>query len=383
MHKELFDLVSGQPVTDCTIVWPALRYILEPLTGFAEYILSFTRYIVQLVSWIAWLMIVTAGWAIVRKKTLRDAGVNGMGVVLFFLTVVVVVLVFPLSWPRLVTPSGTAVVDFHSHTFYSHDGIKSPTQSIAFHRRLGYTEFFVTEHGHTNGFPQFSAAAQYATVFPGMQVSTKERVSLLIFADRQFDGAEFRDKTVSQVIDLAHRYGFVVVCPHWWKWRYFSWDELYKKGIDGFEIYNAGYRNFSAEERARLVQFCRDNHLVMLGNTDWHGWGSMTDVWTVVPGVTPGVGAPLMQFLREHRSSRVLVNLQPEAQGTLRYFFEPFCGAYYYFSAITVPQACGLMGWIIVIVIAGRFSWCAQFRRLIPQIFGLGLLALVFYCLFI
>jgi len=90
-----------------------------------------------------------------------------------------------------------------------------------------------------------------------------------------------------------------------------------------------------------------------------------------------------MQFLREHRSSRVLVNLQPEAQGTLRYFFEPFCGAYYYFSAITVPQACGLMGWIIVIVIAGRFSWCAQFRRLIPQIFGLGLLALVFYCLFI
>ncbi|MGA2090051.1 MAG: hypothetical protein ABSH12_01140 [Endomicrobiales bacterium] len=381
MNKELVDLVTGQPVTDCAVVWPAIRYILEPLSGCAEYILSFTRYIVQLISWLAWMTVVAAGWSILRKKSVRETAVTIAGVWLIILSVVVGVLLFPISWPRLVSPPGCRVVDFHSHTFYSHDGIKSPAQSSAFHHRLGYDAFYVTEHGHTNSFHHFPRGTQLSTVFPGMEVSTKERLSLLVLADQPYDGSQFRDKTVKEVIDLAHYYGFVVVCPHWWKWRYFSWDELYRKGIDGFEIYNAGYRHFPAQERAQLIRFCQDHHLLMLGDTDWHGWGSMTDVWTVCAGNKKVDAQSLIQFLRKHGATRVLVNLRPENQSTMRYIFEPFAGIYYYCAALRLSHVCGWCGWIIGILIARRFSWWRKIRRMMPQICGAGFLMMTLYCL--
>jgi predicted metal-dependent phosphoesterase TrpH len=302
----LTDIVHRLPAEGFSISWPLLRYIIEPFAGITEYILSFSRYMVQLFSWICWLGIFWIVAGIARKKSITAILRNAAFSWLIILSLLFMAILLPFPAPHLNAPANTAVIDLHSHSFYSHDGVVSPLQSIAYHNGLGFSSFFITEHGHTDSFTHFPKERQLHSVYPGMQVSTKERVSLLVLADRPYNGAEFRDKTVKEVIDLAHQKGFVVLCPHWWKWRYFTWQQLVDFGIDGFEVYNAGYRKFSEEERNRLIDFCKEKHVLAVGTTDWHGWGYMSNVWTVI-GQPQQDAAAVVVRLRSHQPVRVLV----------------------------------------------------------------------------
>lgn len=346
--RELIDLVTGQAPDGCAILWPMWRYIIEPFAGSAEYALSFTRYIVQLLSWLGWISLAVLAEGIVRKRTAGRI-IAGLGYAwVATLSIFVAILLLPLPAPHLTAGTGS-VVDLHSHTDYSHDGVVSPAQSIRYHRALGFNAFYDTEHGHTDGFAHFPDSIRMNIVFPGMQVSTTERVSLLVLADKPYDGREFRDKSVQAVIDLAHAKGFAVLCPHWWKWRHFSWDDLRRMGIDGFEVYNAGYRNFSEEERRDLIQFCAANGLFMAGTTDWHGWGKMSDVWTVINLPSGSLtGFALTTYIREHKPARVIAYRRPEIQGMVRYIFEPFVGMCYYFGSLTLPQLAGWLLWCVI-----------------------------------
>lgn len=346
--RELVDLITGQPAAGAAVHWPLWRYFIEPFAGSAEYVLSFTRYIVQLLSWLGWISLAVLTAGIVRK---RSAVRLLMGLLYGWaaaLSVFIAIVLLPFPAPRLTLQSGMAV-DLHSHTDYSHDGVVSPVQSLRYHRALGFTAFYDTEHGHTDGFTHFPERLRLTIVFPGMQVSTTERVSLLVLADKPYDGREFRDKSVQEVIDLAHRNGFAVLCPHWWKWRYFTWDDLRRMGIDGFEVYNAGYRKFSEEERRDLIRFCVANNLFMAGTTDWHGWGKISDVWTVIDMPAGSLNGPaLASYIRERKPARVITYRRPEVQGMIRYLFEPFVGLWYYFGSLNLPQLAGWLLWCLV-----------------------------------
>jgi len=350
-QRRLVDLISGGPAPGFAVAWPAARYVLEPFAGAAEYFLSFTRYMVQLSSWMFWLLLLAFAAGFYKKERRTAMFLRALRFELIFLSAVVLCLILPFSAPRLNAPENFRLVDFHSHTFYSHDGLVSPEQSLLYHRNLGFDSFFVTEHGHTASFAWFPATEQLNTVFPGMQVSTTERVSLLILAGRPFDGAPYLHKSVKDVIELAHRDGFVAVCPHWWKWRYFSWEQLYEYGIDGFEVYNAGYRKFSPEERQSLIAFCKEKKLLALGSTDWHGWGYMSNVWTALERTGDMKTLPF-DALKRHSHTSVLVLERPnEIQNTFRYVFEPFFGAYYYFGSFTFRQAAAWALWAALLAL--------------------------------
>jgi hypothetical protein len=55
---------------------------------------------------------------------------------------------------------------------------------MEFHRQQGYDSFFVAEHNHTNGFMTFPRDERYKKVFPGMQIQTKDGVSVLLLASK-------------------------------------------------------------------------------------------------------------------------------------------------------------------------------------------------------
>ena len=368
--RVLTDIVAKDGAAGFSVAWPWARYAMEPFIGAAEYILSFTRYMIQLGSWMLWLLFFGVVSGLYKKHSLKEISSRILRFELFFVSAVIICLVFPFPAPRLSSPSNFNVCDFHSHTFYSHDGLDSPHQSLDYHARLGFKSFYDTEHGHTNGFDKFPADTRLKTVFPGMQVSTTERVSLLVLADRPFEAAPFLHKPVQEVIGLAHASGFMVVCPHWWKWRYFTWQQLYEFGIDGFEIYNAGYRKFPPAERRALIDFCKTNNLLMTGSTDWHGWGYLSNVWTAVENEN-NTGTLPFDALRKHASTKVIVLERPgEIQGTLRYFFEPFFGCYYYFGSLNRHQAFSWGIWIILFALTINIRQLRPLVRLLPLMFS-------------
>lgn len=377
----LKDAATGLAPQGIDVAWPFARYALEPLAGFGEYVLSFSRYIFQLISWMAWLALL-AGIAGAAARSPVSRIVKNIGVAwTAFLTFVVLVLILPLPAPKLVTGDNRSLADLHSHTWYSHDGVKSPAGSIDFHRRLGFDIFFASEHNHTRSFEHYPAPEKLRYVYPGTQMSTTQGISLLILADRPFDGALFKDLTVKELIDRAHKEGFVVICPHWWKWRKFTWRELAGLGLDGFEVYNAGYRKFPETERREMIDFCRENGLIITGSTDWHGWGRLSNVWTVldVPKKALDPGS-LSGYLRSRPRTQVVVYSRPEVQTTARYVFEPFFGAYYYFGSMDWKQTVGWAFWIFVFALAGRAGFFRRFGRFTaPVLSGVFLTMSIYY----
>jgi len=367
-RKVLFDIVSNTPAPEFSIQWPELRYYIEPISGINEYLLSFSRYILQLLSWMLWLGIFAGLIRYFRKDKLANTFLRALKFETAFLSIVMLCLILPLPGPKLNAPKLFRALDLHSHTFYSHDGLKSPLESLDYHEKLGFDNFFVTEHGHTAGFNKFDEKNRFSVVYPGMQVSTTERVSLVILADKQFDGAEYLHKSVKDVIDLAHKNGFVVICPHWWKWRHFTWQQLYEMGIDGFEVYNAGYRKFSDKERRQMIDFCRERSLLVLGSTDWHGWGYSSNVWTLIEK-TGDVSKFNFDSLRGHITTKVLVLKRPgEINNTFRYIFEPYFGAYYYFGSLEFEQIFYWIVWIVLLIIAFHIPYFGVFLRFAPLI---------------
>jgi hypothetical protein len=378
--KELVDLTGASLPDGYAVHWPAVRYLFEPVTAAVEYVLSFDRYVLQLLSWLFWLGLAGGITAVLRRR--KPAAIAGSVAALWLcgISFFLIAVAFPFAAPKLAVPPGNTVVDLHSHTWYSHDGGAAPRQSMYYHRRLGFDTFFDTEHNHTNGFSRFPAAAQMKTVYPGMQMSTTEHISLLILADQPFDGNDFRDCTVAELVERAHRRGFVVICPHWWKWHRFSWEELARRGVDGFEIANAGYRKFTAAERNDLVRFCTENNLLMIGTTDWHGWGYSADVWTVLPAPA-GDATALFAALRARGPSRVLVLTRPEIRTPLRYLFEPFFGMYYYFTGMSGLQALSWIVWILIAAFVSSRPWFSRILQSLPQAFGVLFFALTIYSL--
>lgn len=368
--KQLVDIITNKPAAEFSVQWPALRYYIEPVSAVNDYLLSFTRYIAQLFSWIFWLALLAWLISVCRKEGIGSALARVLRFETAFLSAVVLCLVLPLPGPKLTGPKIFRVMDLHSHTFYSHDAIKSPLRSLDYHDRLGFNNYFVTEHGHTDGFGKFPEKDRFSKVFPGMQVSTTERVSLVILADREFKGAEYRDKSVREVIDLAHANGFTVFCPHWWKWRYFSWQQLYEMGIDGFEVYNAGYRNFSDAERRQLIDFCREKGLLALGTTDWHGWGGTSNVWTAIEK-TGDMSKFNFESLKARAQTKVIVLMRPgELNSTFRYIFEPFFGVYYYFGSIEKKQVFYWTVWMLLFILAYNSRRIRLLVKCAPLIFA-------------
>ena len=158
-------------------------------------------------------------------------------------------------------------------------------------------------------------------------MQTKDKVSVLLLSAKAFDGGQYKNLSLKDIIGKAHSEGMLVIMPHWWKWHRQSLEELVELGIDGFEIYNCGYRNLSKRDFQDIVKISKDNNLLMAGSTDWHGWRYMTDVWTVLKAEP---GGNLKETLDKKPETRVLVYRQQQSSSPLRFILEPFYAFYLY-----------------------------------------------------
>ena len=146
-----------------------------------------------------------------------------------------------------------------------------------------------------------------------------------------FNYYDFKGKSIKEMVDLAHSKDMLVVVPHVWKWKKHSLQSLVDKGVDGFEVYNCGYRFLKPDKKQEIIQICKDNNLMMFGTTDWHGLGYMSNVWSLVYKDRKDSKKSFFDILKENRPDvKVVVHDIKGNQSIIRYIFEPFFAFYYY-----------------------------------------------------
>jgi hypothetical protein len=122
-------------------------------------------------------------------------------------------------------------------------------------------------------------------------------------------------------------------------------EDLADAGVDGFEIAGNASVYLTPEKQKEIINLCRKKGLVMVGVTNWHGWGHYCNVWT---GFKIKNWAQMNMVSREravisalknHETERFRVIGYPQKEfSTIHYIFEPFVGFYSYFLSLDIWQ---------------------------------------------
>jgi len=328
--KNLIELTQNIQISGFYLKWPIERLFIEPFYAFAYYIMTMERtgYVFALASWIFWITVFALVMSKYKKNALKQTVLNVIFAVFFFVSAAVCVIILPVPGPKLANTHSYKVFDIHSHTISSKDATGTVKSNINLHSKHGFTNFFITEHDNTKGFktiPHNIKNEDY--ILPGIQIRTTDGISILLLSKKQFKYEDFQEKSIEELINLAHLKGMLVVVPHWWKWNNPPLQKLVDAGVDGFEIYNCGYRYLGDEKRKEIIDICKNNNLMMFGSTDWHGYGYMSNIWTIAEknGETS-----LFDILSSKPQLKVIVHNNKGSQSAVRYAFEPFFAFYYY-----------------------------------------------------
>lgn len=370
--SNIIDVATGERLNNIILQWPVLRFFTEPFYAFAYYILTMERtgYIFAMASWLVWLVLGTILFCRYKNFKLKNTIILCCFSFFFFVSLCCAVIIVPVIGPKIVNIHGHKIVDVHSHTISSRDNISSMLSSINFHKGHGFTDFFVTEHDNTNGYKTIPVDVGTDHIFPGIQIRTKEGVSILLLSDTYFKYEDFKDKSIKEMIDLAHSKGMMVVMPHWWKWHRPDLQQLVDWGIDGFEIYNCGYRYISDQTRQELIDICNKNNLPVFGTTDWHGLGYMTNVWTLIK---KDGDKTVFELMKEKPKTKIVVHDVKGNQSKLRYIFEPFYFMYLYVTTTRLNYI--MISFMFILVFAGLLYK-------VPVIRTIRIISLLFACFF-
>jgi hypothetical protein len=308
-----------------------------------------TFYTPALASWVVWIVFIAFTFCLIKRKNVKQIFCNILYSAASFATIIIFAVSLSFSGPKLQKPEKFIAIDIHSHTIVSHDNVGTMNESLEAHLKAGFDVFFNTEHNHTLGLLNFPKNDLCKIVYPGMQIATRTNgssISVLLLSAKEFNGKDFENLYLPELIQKAHENKMLVIMPHWWKWRLNSLENLKNFGIDGFEIYNCGYRNISMKERASIIDFCKTNNLMMFGVTDWHGWGFMTDVWTVFEG---SINQNIVEQLDKKPDIRVLLHRRDQSHSWIRFVFEPFSAFYYYLKSTSIKYIVSFMIWGLVL----------------------------------
>lgn len=193
------------------------------------------------------------------------------------------------------------LIDFHSHTSFSHDGRRrfTPEENMLWHEQQGFGAAFITDHNVSGGAERGKILSQTLWPHPLYSSLPGEEISLLnthlgvlgnaLSVDR--DPYDSDASKIPAFIELMHQSSYTVVAhlPEYWKkhWKVGNMDFL-SWNVDGFEIVNSVpyCLDFPVVLRRQIIEHCRQKNLFMTGVSDNHGWGSATAAWSAmrIPG---------------------------------------------------------------------------------------------------
>ncbi len=282
------DAATLQWVDGFTLKYPLWHLVFTPFCGLADAltVLSYHQAIVTAVGVFA-LFFLLGG--------LRQ----GLKLSVLFLGFAAWAAAVPRPMGKLVAADATVLlIDFHSHTQYSHDGRSSftPADNMLWHRGQGYHAAFITDHNLSEASRQAKEESRHDwketeyRSLEGEEVSLYKTHLVLLGNHTVVDNRPY-DSDPSKIhvflADMSKR-GLPVVASlpeYWW----YHWGEdvnnFVKWGVKGFEIINSAPRamDFPISKRLEVVDLCRRHNLFMTGISDTHGYGYATAVWNAMP----------------------------------------------------------------------------------------------------
>lgn len=259
------------------------------------------------------------------------------------------------------------LLDLHCHTGYSHNGLISQRGQIDWHVRNGFQATFFTDHNCLQPTLQFirqrenrKPANNDLVILPGEEFSGASHL-LLLNIDSTLTARHFSDETAIQYVKQN---GGLVFVAHWWSQHKFSIQQYIDWDVDGFEIAKQGQEiDYNRNDYQDIVTGCRDYNRLVLGTSDYHGYGSFCYSWTAmtIPGwnkmdyFQKKEAILLMLKKRDQRNIQVLAYSDRPVLSESLLFLSPAIHLINYFRTLNFAQILAWFSWILLLTLTGKF----------------------------
>lgn len=359
----LLNAATYQPLHNFHLVIPAINRIFAPFIGIPVY-LSTDHYIKQeSIGLASWGLVLVVLFAVIKKRSAK-LPVYIVGYLIGFSLFVVYLLFTPFPLLKIDAGKNYCLVDPHSHTFYSHDGLVTPLQNLTWHARQGFSAWFVTEHYNIQGgiAEQDLAMTTPYTSMIGEEVRVKNdpHYFLALGITRSVAGwCPDCPSTVRELAAKVHRQGGALVLALWWLHGPVALEHYRNDGVDAFEIANAGHKqDLTPQIRAQAERFSLRSGAPLVASSDWHGWGNYASTWTAfyIPDYAtyslPRLQSTIVSMLRSRQNTRIIpivYDYPHQYWGTARFLFAPFFDFYYYFSTLGFAEYVSWVVWTLLL----------------------------------
>ncbi|MBV5314387.1 MAG: PHP domain-containing protein [Prolixibacteraceae bacterium] len=382
---------------------PFLRIIFEPFLGILLFFNSSLYALTEFIYVLCWLLILFIGYSLVksiqikggqlRKRFLLRQLANLPLIIGLWFVVLIIMIFIPLPNNTIVNNSAnTILVNTHSHTEYSHDGLISQENLWKWHKRNGFDAFFITEHNNHHKTLEFVQAQReqkfsgQPLVMCGEEFSGSNHLSLLGLKEN-FSTKGCADSTV---IAFTRADNGAVIVNHWFDGERKTLEYYKNLGVDGFEIENSATdRFYDRKVYQKIKNFCEGNYLIMNGGLDFHGYGNVCSIWNAmeIPGwrnldpVSKEEAILNIIKTRDQNKLKVVLYIDRPYYAKKNLFFRPLLTFVNYFRTLNFYQVLSWIVWITCVSVISKMlsknpiSKQLSIQRLVPL---LGLLLAIF-----
>lgn len=370
-----YDARDYQQIEGVSLSYPWWGTLFEPLFAPAHILMGapdFRQAIIASAAWVVVLAILVVLWHASRQTPRRPLAtawrlllIPAVSLSLYLAYVIAAAVLYFPSWSLEVKNPEWVVADLQSHTLGSHDGTVTARKSLQWHRDKGYDLFAVTEHNDPSGAFAARELADHTKgapiVIPGVEVNTEHEDFLLGIGLQSNDILRYEE----QKKDYARHFIANIHNKHHGATIALAWgmapervDILADAGIDGFELVNTGHPDISLPLRRALLRAAKNQGVVMLASTDWHGWSGFSRTWTLVhiPDAEQMSRAQIadrtVELLRQHRQDAFVpvVSGYMGPVNSMRTVFSPFAESVRYGAELSTPRLISWWVWAGLLV---------------------------------
>lgn len=304
--------------------WTAL---IEPLFSPMEIVAGAPNFLVAAVSLLLWVFLGALAWKMFMQLRAGKnqgrflvalAGIQSALIATSSLLLLLFLCVIGRvpGWRLVVEDPNLIVADLHTHTVISHDGLVSMLTNLDWHRSCGYDMEVFIEHDNLVAHKLSGLSAARMSRLPaflsGIEVHTGPRAMAIGICQNPDIPIGPTGDTAAFVQKIHKGCGGAVIVVTLKNLKAGDVTRLADEGVDGFEIANCGHPGLPEDLRRQVLATCASRGLMLVADTDWHGWSGITRTWTVIraPGAAGLTGSARAQVvldkLREHKSSDII-----------------------------------------------------------------------------